>query len=84
MRSVSVFSLLYWGAALIPRKKKKGATVGRAQSVKVTAESLTVIGECEDREGLGLAATAGDLHSPLAGEWVTVTFSVWKRTIGSR
>jgi hypothetical protein len=26
-----------------------------------------VIGECENREGLGLAAAAGDLHRPFVG-----------------
>ena len=36
----------------------------------VGADSLTVIGECEDREGLGLASAAGDLHRPLGGQWI--------------
>ena len=37
----------------------------------VGADSLTVIGECEDGERLGLAAAAGDLHRPFSGQWIT-------------
>ena len=51
------------------RKEKTGATVDAPES-SITTNFLAVIAECEDREGLGCAAAAGDLHCPLSGQWI--------------